>query len=72
MKPKGRYNIKVAKKHDVQIQNVKYTDIYTPPQKSYGQIFFELLEQTTSRNDFSQNNQRYYQELCTTLGKKNI
>lgn len=63
MKPKGRYNIKVAQKHGVKIR------ISEPPQiPSDIKTFYELLLQTTGRDGFSGHDQRYYEEMLNNLG----
>lgn len=64
MKSKGRYNIKVAAKHDIVIEHNKAStkDI---------QDFWELLQATTSRNQFAQNNKDYYKKLIEMLEKNN-
>jgi len=59
MKSKGRYNIKLAKKHDILVSKNNSPEGV--------QAFFDLLTQTTARNHFSGNSQAYYQELCTML-----
>jgi len=62
MKPKGRYNIKVAQKHEVKIRvsNVKH-DIAA---------FYNLLQQTTSRDQFSGHNQKFYEDMLAILGSQ--
>jgi len=59
MKPKGRYNIKVAKKHEIEIK--KSTDIDS---------FYDLVLTTTSRNKFSGNNKEYYRKFLEKLDTK--
>jgi peptidoglycan pentaglycine glycine transferase (the first glycine) len=61
MKPKGRYNIKVAQKHGVKIR------------QSHGdpediKLFYELLKETTSRDRFSGHPLSYYEDMLHTLG----
>jgi len=59
MKPKGRYNIGVAKKHDLKVvwgindQSVK--------------VLFELYQQTAQRADFQGRNLGYFQKLAKIL-----
>lgn len=63
MKPKGRYNIKVAKKHGV---TVRISDETTEDVKA----FYKLMEQTTVRDKFSGHPLSYYQNMLTSLGSK--
>lgn len=53
MKPKGRYNIKLAWKKWIEIKEVEKT-------KQNVEIFYNLIKQTTSRNNFSWNTLNYY------------
>ena len=68
MKQKGRYNIKTAQKHEVKVeksepvQNAKQQNIHEPVHD-----FYELLQETTQRNHFAQNNFEYYQKLVQSL-----
>lgn len=57
MKPKGRYNIKVTKKHEVEI--IKSQD---------AAAFHELLQETTKRDGFSGHKLEYYQNMVDALG----
>jgi peptidoglycan pentaglycine glycine transferase (the first glycine) len=61
MKPKGRYNIKVAQKHEVKIRisdgNQKDTD-----------TFYKLFSETTERDKFAGHSQKYYAEMLKVLG----
>ena len=65
MKPKGRYNIKVAEKHavDVRVINKKDSDALS------GGIseFNKLLTQTTERNGFSAHDEAYYHTMVSAL-----
>ena len=56
MKPKGRYNIKVAQKHGVKIRESgnETKDI---------DAFYSLLQQTTGRDAFSGHNKKYYEDM---------
>lgn len=60
MKPKGRYNIKVAEKHGVKIR------------VSHGEprdidAFYSLLQQTTGRDEFSGHDKKYYEDMLKIL-----
>ncbi len=57
MKSKGRYNIKVARKHGVEV--VKSDDVGA---------FFGVFKETTSRDGFSGHDQAYYENMIATLG----
>lgn len=65
MKPKGRYNIKVAQKHGVTIR------VSAKPSEEVS-IFYDLFKQTTTRDKFSGHPLSYYQTLTTTLGPERI
>ncbi len=58
MKQKGRYNIRVATKHGVEIQEEK--DVAE---------FYQILKKTTSRDGFSAHPESYYQKFLQQLGK---
>lgn len=59
MKPKGRYNIRLAEKKGVKI--IKSNNI---------NAFFELLEETTERDAFHGHGVNYYNEMLQTLGEE--
>ncbi len=56
MKPKGRYNIKVAEKNGVTIREYQGVD-----------AFCDLLEKTTGRDGFSAHPKAYYQKMLQAL-----
>lgn len=56
MKPKGRYNIKVARKKWVDVREYEATD------KNIDK-FYSLLEETTERNNFAQNSKKYFKKF---------
>lgn len=58
MKPKGRYNIRLAEKKGVKIHKSK--DI---------NAFFKLLEETTERDAFHGHGVNYYNEMLQALGE---
>jgi len=60
MKPKGRYNIKLAEKKWVFVSTV-------PPTESNIEIFHTLMLETTARDGFHGNTQAYYQAFLTTI-----
>lgn len=61
MKPKGRYNIKVAQKHGIRVRQIQ--------SKEAAKIFYELLQKTTARDGFSGHPQNYYEKFLEVLGK---
>jgi len=65
MKSKGRYNIKIAKKHGVDI--MRYDDFSKKGNLKYIDQFYNLLQQTTSRDDFSGHDKSYYVDMLKNL-----
>lgn len=59
MKPKGRYNIKVAQKHDIYVKKVS---------KDHLEEFYPLIEQTAQRDKFFIHDAAYYKTMLDTLG----
>ena len=57
MHQKGRYNIKVAQKHNIKITKTKSTS-----SKEF-EAFFNLTDQITKRDGFFGNNKEYYKNL---------
>lgn len=55
MKPKGRYNIRVAQRHGVQIQ------------KSKIKIFYDLYRQSAQRDGFAPRPLSYFQQMATHM-----
>jgi lipid II:glycine glycyltransferase (peptidoglycan interpeptide bridge formation enzyme) len=53
MKPKGRYNIKLAKKKGVIAKRVEKT-------KENIKLFYNLITETSSRDNFNSNSLNYY------------
>jgi len=76
---KGRYNIRVAERRWLSVQWVIWDDICPyrlstggkEEQKTYTEIFFELLEETTKRDSFSHNTIPYYQIFLRTIEEGN-
>jgi lipid II:glycine glycyltransferase (peptidoglycan interpeptide bridge formation enzyme) len=58
MKQKGRYNIRLAEKHDVKVE--ESNDI---------ELFYHLLKKTGERDDFGIHEKEYYQKLLDSMGK---
>ncbi len=58
MKPKGRYNIKVAQKHDVRVEPSDDVD-----------IFHHLLKKTGGRDGFGIHTVDYYRNMLQALGQ---
>jgi len=61
MKPKGRYNIKVAEKHGVAVRTSR--DVSE---------FFKIFVETTGRDGFRGHDQEYYQSMLDRLGKNAV
>lgn len=59
MKPKGRYNIRVAEKHDIKVE--ASTNV---------EEFHHLLKKTSNRDGFGIHDQNYYQNMLGTFGDK--
>lgn len=60
MKPKGRYNIRLAEKKGVKIFKSEN------PAKDIGE-FYKLLQQTTKRDEFSSHDEQFYRTMVDTL-----
>ena len=58
MKPKGRYNIKLASKKGVKVVKGSKNDV---------KIFYSLLKETSSRDGFFANSEEYYEKMIETL-----
>ena len=58
MKPKGRYNIKVAQKHGVTVKESQNID-----------VFHDLLKKTSGRDGFSVHPKNYYQKMLKSMPK---
>lgn len=59
MKPKGRYNIRLAQKKGVIIKESKNVA-----------AFFKIFQETTTRNKFGGHSQEYYETMLEVLGNK--
>lgn len=71
MKPKGRYNIKIAEQKGVKIREIDDSN-----SKNFAHdldTFYDLILQTTSRDNFSGHNKNFYKNFLETLkpAKKN-
>ncbi|MDR0910292.1 MAG: peptidoglycan bridge formation glycyltransferase FemA/FemB family protein, partial [Spirochaetaceae bacterium] len=54
MKPKGRYNIRLAGRHGVQVRDADPTEL---------PVFYSLFTETCKRDGIAQHTQQYYQPL---------
>ena len=64
MKPKGRYNIKVAQKHEVAVRATHDSrDVHA---------FYDILRKTGERDRFGIHDEKYYQTLVTFLAKNDL
>jgi len=61
MKPKGRYNIRVAQRHGVRIRKAG--------DSKSARIFFELLRKTTARDNFHGHSKDFYVNFLKILNK---
>lgn len=60
MKQKGRYNIRLAEKKGVKIEQVEKNPYNA-------EIFYKLISETTTRNNFAGNTLQYYQIFLKSL-----
>lgn len=65
MKPKGRYNIKLAEKKWVEVKVVEKTDENI-------KLFYDLMLETTSRDGFSWNKFEYYKTFLNTIDNSKL
>jgi peptidoglycan pentaglycine glycine transferase (the first glycine) len=65
MKPKGRYNIKVAHKKGVKVQRINPKNAEELELGS--QAFYDLMSETTKRDGFHSHNQEYYLNMISSL-----
>lgn len=61
MKPKGRYNIRVAEKHSVTVRETQKPEA--------AKIFHSLLKKTTARDGFAGHAEEYYASFLRELGE---
>lgn len=67
MKPKGRYNIKVAKKHGVQIISV---DSKAKNFENYLGAYHKIVSETTERDGFYAHRKSFYRAMVQTLDEE--
>lgn len=60
MKPKGRYNIRLAKKKGVEVRRVQKNSENI-------EIFYKLIQETTSRDSFAGNTKSYYELFLSSI-----
>ena len=65
MKPKGRYNIRVAEKAGVEVSPVRYSE------ESLN-IFYSILSETLERDKFAANSKEYFRTFLTYLEKQKL
>jgi lipid II:glycine glycyltransferase (peptidoglycan interpeptide bridge formation enzyme) len=70
MKPKGRYNIKVAEKYGLTIERLQTTD-YGLQQKSID-IFYDIFKETARRDGFEIRPKKYFEDLMRILQKDGL
>ncbi len=67
MKPKGRYNIKVAQKNGVLVK--QYDQFKKIPESDFD-AWYEIMKETGERDGFGTHRKAYYFNLLSTLGSK--
>lgn len=67
MKPKGRYNIQIAKRHNVLVRQYN-SDI---PEKDFA-AFYKILKKTGGRDGFGIHQKYFYKTLLETLAPKKM
>lgn len=69
MKPKGRYNIQVAKKRGVEVHF--FENFHDIPKKDFD-IFYELLKKTSQRDAFGIHPKFFYENILKILSQYNL
>ncbi len=67
MKPKGRYNIRLARKKGVEVYKAD------PKSEKFDKEisrFYEILQETTQRDGFRGHDKQYYKDMIESLGEK--
>ncbi|MBP9718462.1 peptidoglycan bridge formation glycyltransferase FemA/FemB family protein [Candidatus Gracilibacteria bacterium] len=67
MKPKGRYNIKIAQKHGVEVK--RFDEFEKIPAADF-EAFYTILRTTGERDGFGINPKFYYEQLLKIFGAK--
>jgi len=65
MKPKGRYNIRIAEKAGIQVDHVL-------PTEEHLDIFYNILSETLERDNFAANSREYFRIFLQYLDKQKI
>lgn len=65
MKPKGRYNIRLAEKSGVEVEQVSSAEEYLD-------IFYSILSETLERDGFAANSKEYFRTFLQYLEKQDI
>ena len=65
MKPKGRYNIRVAEKAGIQVDQVLPSDMNL-------EAFYRLLSETLERDNFTANSREYFRVFLEYLDKQKM
>lgn len=68
MKPKGRYNIQVAKKHGVAIERIPGADV----DENILNNFYEILRKTGDRDEFGIHPKYFYKNLLEIFGRNKM
>ncbi len=67
MKQKGRYNIKIAEKNNIEIEKYDFTNKNLEKMIN---VFFQILTETTNRDGFEAHNEDYYFKMLKNLKEK--
>ena len=68
MKPKGRYNIQVAKKHGVVVERIAGADV----NENILNNFYEILQKTGTRDEFGIHPKYFYKNLLEIFGRNKM
>jgi lipid II:glycine glycyltransferase (peptidoglycan interpeptide bridge formation enzyme) len=70
MKPKGRYNIKIAQKHGLIVENLPLNNVQEI--KEAIDIFYKIFKETARRDGFEIRPYQYFIDLLSILKKSNL
>lgn len=64
MKPKGRYNIKVAQRHSVVVQKFQISNLKSQKQLT---VFYQLYRETAARDGFTPRSFEYFSQMSAQM-----
>jgi len=70
MKPKTRYNIRLAQKKGIEVRGQTSGIFPSFPRSDLWEMFWQLLQETAKRDGFRTHPKRYYQKMMRVLGKR--